>query len=267
MKFVPIALAIFFQVYLLSGYHAQSTKDEADGYYKQAVKSFKAKEYKLADSLFTRSLELEKHPDAYYSRAVCRNYLGDRCGYCVDLNAAAQMGDKDSKKQLQKDCVTKDSLIITGELPQKEWASKQSKKVTKRTECLKFSEVLFYNDSNRVILAYEYADGGDTLFSNCEQIPTYIGGTSAMYNHITKNIQYPASARIQGISGKVFIQFKVLSNGLAQDYEILKGVKHCFECDMEAVRVIRSIGHWYPAKHQGRAVNFRMILPINFKIQ
>lgn len=267
MKYVQIALSIFFQFCLWSVYHAQAPKSEAEAYYKQAVKSFKARDYKRADSLFTRSLELEKHPDTYYSRAVCRNYLGDLCGYCVDLNAAAQMGDKESKKQKQKDCMIKDSLFIAGATVQKELAAQQLKKVVTRAECLKYNEVLFYNDSNRVILAYEYEDGRDTLYSKCEQIPSYVGGTTAMYNYISRNIQYPASARINGITGTVFIQFKVLSNGIAQDYEILKGVKNCFDCDMEAVRVIRSIGHWYPATHQGRAVNFIFRMPIRFRIQ
>ncbi len=267
MTTIRIALIILLNYYLTSACLAQSPKSEAEGYHKQAVRSFKNKDYKMADSLFTVSLALEKHPDTYYSRAICRNYMGNQCGYCVDLNAAAQMGDMEAKKQMQKDCVTKDSLLVAVETVQKELTSKQLKKVIERTECLSFNQLLIYNDSNRVILAYEYEDGGDTLYFNCEQIPTYVGGTSAMYSYISRNIQYPASARINGISGKVYIQFKVLSSGLAQEYEILKGVKNCFDCDMEAVRVIRSIGHWNPAKHQGRAVNFRIIIPISFRIQ
>lgn len=267
MSVIRLIPFFFVQFFFPRDYFSQTNKEEANRLFNQAVKSFKARNYLLADSLFSASLLSEKHPDTYYSRAVCRNYLGDVCGYCSDLNSAAQMGDRESKKQLRKDCVQKDSLYIKGEQIMESAAHRQLKKVWQRTECLHFNEVLFYNDSNRVILAYEYEDGRDTLYSNCEQMPSYVGGTPALYSYLSRNIQYPASARIQGISGKVYVQFKVLSNGLAQDYEILKGVKNCFECDMEAVRVIRSIAHWYPAKHQGRAVTFRMILPINFKIQ
>ncbi|MDI1353967.1 MAG: TonB family protein [bacterium] len=105
------------------------------------------------------------------------------------------------------------------------------------------------------------------IFTIVEEQAEFPGGTTAMMKYIQSNIQYPSMAREAGISGKCFLKFVVNETGSISNVEILKGVPGCPDCDKEAIRVIKSMPGWKPAKMTGRAVKCYFNLPINFKIQ
>jgi protein TonB len=105
------------------------------------------------------------------------------------------------------------------------------------------------------------------VFTIVEEQAEFPGGIAAMGKYIQNNLQYPAMAREAGISGKCHLKFIVDETGSISNVEILKGVPGCQECDREAVRVVKSMPKWKPAKMTGRAVRCYFNLPINFKIQ
>jgi len=105
------------------------------------------------------------------------------------------------------------------------------------------------------------------IFTIVEESAEFPGGTAAMMKYIQQNVQYPAMAREAGISGKCFLKFVVNETGSISDVQILKGVPGCPDCDKEAIRVVKSMPSWKPAKMTGRAVRCYFNLPINFKIQ
>jgi protein TonB len=105
------------------------------------------------------------------------------------------------------------------------------------------------------------------IFTIVEENAEFPGGITAMAKYIQQNLQYPAMAREAGISGKAFLKFVVNEDGDISNVEVLKGVPGCGECDKEAVRVVKSMPKWKPAKMTGRAVKCYFNLPINFKIQ
>ena len=65
--------------------------------------------------------------------------------------------------------------------------------------------------------------------------------------------------------GKVFIEFIVERDGRLSNIRIVKGLNNCNEYNNEAERVIRSMPRWIPAKHLGKNVRFKMILPVEFE--
>ena len=105
------------------------------------------------------------------------------------------------------------------------------------------------------------------IFTIVEESAEFPGGTAAMMKYIQQNVQYPAMAREAGISGKAFLKFVVNENGEISNVEILKGVPGCGECDREAIRVVKSMPKWKPAKMTGRAVKCYFNLPFKFSIQ
>lgn len=105
------------------------------------------------------------------------------------------------------------------------------------------------------------------IFTIVEENAEFPGGIPAMMKYIKDNVQYPAMAREAGISGKCFLKFVVNENGDISNVEVLKGVPGCPECDKEAVRVVKSMPKWKPAKMTGRAVKCYFNLPFSFKIQ
>jgi TonB family protein len=97
-----------------------------------------------------------------------------------------------------------------------------------------------------------------------EEMPEFPGGQSALVSFLSKNIQYPAMARENGIQGKVFCGFVVAQDGTVKDVKLVRGIGG--GCDEEAIRVLRMMPRWKPGKQQGKAVQVRYQLPINFKL-
>ncbi|MCC6369788.1 MAG: energy transducer TonB [Bacteroidia bacterium] len=105
------------------------------------------------------------------------------------------------------------------------------------------------------------------IFTIVEENAEFPGGITAMQKYMRDNTQYPAVAREAGISGKCFLKFVVNENGDISNVEILKGVPGCPDCDREAIRVVKSMPKWKPAKMTGRSVKCYFNLPFSFKIQ
>ncbi len=105
------------------------------------------------------------------------------------------------------------------------------------------------------------------IFTIVEENAEFPGGIAEMGKFIQKNLQYPPMAREAGISGKCFLKFVVNENGEISNVEILKGVPGCPDCDREAIRVVKSMPKWKPAKMTGRPVKCYFNLPLSFKIQ
>ncbi len=105
------------------------------------------------------------------------------------------------------------------------------------------------------------------IFTIVEEQAEFPGGIAAMQKYLGSNIQYPAMAREAGISGRCFLKFIVNENGEISNVEILKGVPGCGECDKEAMRVVKSMPKWKPAKMTGRSVKCYFNLPVSFRIQ
>jgi periplasmic protein TonB len=103
------------------------------------------------------------------------------------------------------------------------------------------------------------------IFIALEQHASYLGGWAEMSKFLAKNLKYPRQASSAGISGKVFLSFIVERNGEISDVKVEKGIG--FNCDEEAVRVVKLMPRWTPGKQSGRAVKSRFNLPIAFVLE
>ncbi len=79
-------------------------------------------------------------------------------------------------------------------------------------------------------------DESTKVFVKAEVHPEFKGGIEKMYKWLGKNLNYPAMAQKNGISGRVIVNFIVEGDGGISGIEILKGIG--FGCDDEAKRVI-----------------------------
>lgn len=77
-------------------------------------------------------------------------------------------------------------------------------------------------------------------------------------------IKYPKSAKEQKKEGKVFVEFVVSKSGKVEDAKILKSMDPA--CDAEALRALKSLKQWNPAKKDGKKVAVKMVLPIAFRL-
>lgn len=95
---------------------------------------------------------------------------------------------------------------------------------------------------------------------------SFPGGMQEMRAYIVKNIVYPENAVEEMLEGKSFIRFVVAKDGTISHLQLMRGVQDCRECDQEAIRLIKSMPKWIPAKVKGKAVNSYYTLPIVFKL-
>lgn len=102
------------------------------------------------------------------------------------------------------------------------------------------------------------------IFTVVEEQPEYPGGNAEMFKFLAQKIKYPAAASKANVQGKVFVSFVVTTDGDIADVQILKGIG--FGCDAEAARVVSKFPKWTPGKQNGKAVNVRYTVPINFQL-
>jgi len=98
-----------------------------------------------------------------------------------------------------------------------------------------------------------------------EQMPEFAGGVEEMYKYLSKNIQYPPLARENSVEGKVVLTFVVGADGKISQIEQV-GKKLGWNCDEEAIRVVKNMPKWTPGKQNGKSVTVKFTLPIRFQL-
>lgn len=105
----------------------------------------------------------------------------------------------------------------------------------------------------------------DKVFEVVDEMPSFPGGQSALFDFMAKNIKYPKVAEENGIQGRVILTFIVKKDGSLSDVRVAKSVDPSL--DKEAVRIIKSMPKWNPGTHKGKYVNVKFTLPVTFRNQ
>jgi len=98
------------------------------------------------------------------------------------------------------------------------------------------------------------------VFSN----PRYKKGQESIKNLLAKNFDIPKYAYEKKIEGRILISFRVKKDGEIDNIKVAKSL--CNPCDDEAIRVVKMMKKWKPAKYRGQHINIRYTLPISYKL-
>jgi periplasmic protein TonB len=104
-----------------------------------------------------------------------------------------------------------------------------------------------------------------SVFEVAEVMPQYKGGLKALGQLIQRKVRTPRSVSSQGVSGTVYVQFVVRSDGSITDIVVIKGI--AADADREAVRLASLMRDWSPGMQNKQPVSVRMVLPIKFQAQ
>ena len=104
----------------------------------------------------------------------------------------------------------------------------------------------------------------DKIYDRVEENAQFPGGNMAMYKWIANHLQYPEECREKGIQGRVMIQFVVNKDGSIPEIKVLKS-PHSLLSE-EAIRVVKAMPKWKPAKDKGKVVRSHFRLPIVIKL-
>ena len=85
-----------------------------------------------------------------------------------------------------------------------------------------------------------------------------------MINFLNANIKYPPKAAQDKIEGKVIVQFMVKKTGKIDDVKVLRSVRK--DLDDEAVRVVKMMPDFIPAKQNGEVADMLYTIPVSFKL-
>lgn len=138
-------------------------------------------------------------------------------------------------------------------------------------------------------------DDDDPVFEVTEEPAQYPGGQAALMQYLAQNIRYPKISAENGVQGRVLVQFVIEKDGSLSNFAVVKksgdtitknaqsGItvnalgsateeskvpQEAFDAlNAEAVRVLREIPKWIPAKQRGQEVRMRYTLPITFRLQ
>lgn len=107
------------------------------------------------------------------------------------------------------------------------------------------------------------------VYPGCEKYATedekFQCFNSSIIKHINKNFKFPEMARQMGIQGRIYVNFVVEKDGSISNVTIARSVDKLL--DDEAIRVVKKLPKFAPAKQRGKAVRMQYTVPINAKLQ
>ncbi len=89
--------------------------------------------------------------------------------------------------------------------------------------------------------------------------PSFPGGQDSLKSFLNKNLNLK---NYEGVEGIVYVEFTVEKDGTIVDIEIVKGLGKSY--DKHAIEIIQKMPKWIPAKHDGKFITAKMLLPIIF---
>ncbi len=98
-----------------------------------------------------------------------------------------------------------------------------------------------------------------------DEAPTFPGGVTGYRAYLKQHFHYPEEAQRQNISCEVVVGFYVDEVGRILDAEVVKGCAPSLNA--EALRLVRLMPWWTPARRAGQPVRATTSLHIRFELQ
>lgn len=130
---------------------------------------------------------------------------------------------------------------------------------------LYLTALLFTMSVSRSFAQTDTTKFGSYSFVIIQQKPEYPEGEQALYKFIKDNLKYPEDAKNQQKQGTVYVGFTIDAEGNIKKIELLRGVFKSL--DEEAMRIISLMPKWKPGRNDGKAVDVRFQIPIEFKLK
>ena len=111
------------------------------------------------------------------------------------------------------------------------------------------------------------ADEDDSIpFQLVEVKPRFNGGDASKFSEwVNAHLEYPDTAKENGVQGRVTLQFTVETDGSLSGVSVLRGVDSFL--DQEAVRVVSSSPKWEPGMNKGKPVRVTYTFPVIFQLR
>ena len=119
------------------------------------------------------------------------------------------------------------------------------------------------DEDDKALAALNVDPNNPLNFHIVEDLPKYPGGAVEFMKWLTRNLQYPATARARKTQGKVVAVFYVEKDGSVTGINVTQSLSP--ECDREALRVLRKMPKWEPGIQNDQPCRTKVCIPIVFK--
>lgn len=106
---------------------------------------------------------------------------------------------------------------------------------------------------------------GEPIYNLAEEPPTFPGGMKAFNQYISQNMLYPETAMEMKLQGNTFVRFVIMKDGSVDSVRVFRSAGDK-SLDDEAVRLVRAMPKWIPARYRGEIVNCWFVIPVKFTI-
>jgi len=127
-------------------------------------------------------------------------------------------------------------------------------------------ELIYYQPNEKKIKPEYRIINNNNSPDTLDRPPIHLYGESFIANEIINTLRYPAKARENGISGRVYVVFTVDKNGKANNFRVESPLG--YDLDEEAIRAVSSIPvFWLPGLVNNEPADVDVLFPINFTLQ
>lgn len=128
-----------------------------------------------------------------------------------------------------------------------------------QSDSLKYDELVNWNPNEESV--YNEVNEIDKV----DEKPSFPGGESAMKSYLNSNVKYPDVAQENGVQGRVIVESIIEKDGSMSDVKVIRSVDPSL--DREALRVVKVMPKWTPAKLKGIPVRTKCTTPVVFRLQ
>ena len=105
-------------------------------------------------------------------------------------------------------------------------------------------------------------------YNDCDQRPMFLNSADPrqfLEKWVYQYLKYPEKAVVEGVQGRVMVDFIIEKDGKVTDVRVVKGVSP--ELDAEAVKVVSASPKWKPGRVAGNKVRTSVTIPVEFRLE
>jgi len=190
-------------------------------------------------------------------------FIPDNCFY----NTICRMLNTESSKKTSQSEVASDSKAYSpaSSSANKDVIYEKSNEATEETDFVDDVDESDYSSDETALNEESSYSDGNSINDREEVMPEFPGGPQALMDYLKANVIFPKIAEDEGIQGKVVVSYVIDVDGSVTDVQVVQSVHPAL--DKEAMRVVKNMPKWIPGKQDGKAVQVKYSLPINFYYQ
>jgi TonB family protein len=108
-------------------------------------------------------------------------------------------------------------------------------------------------------------DTTEIVYKVVEDQASFPGGMDSLFAYLSRNLKYPAEASDKQISGTVYVEFIVEKDGSITNVKARHSTAHS-SLEKAALKAVKEMPNWIPARQKGKNVRSIFILPIQFEL-